>query len=115
MCPHNPSAVNLCFSQTRANRSLHNQPKKVRIDRLKLSRNSLYDFELSRPGAPSLDPRFRTTNGQNHQLFINQIVPIVVLVWPMPSAKHSVYIGLEIERKFLLPDAEIFSHDILRL
>jgi hypothetical protein len=36
------------------------------VSSAKLSRDSLYEFELARPGAPSLDPRFRTADGQNH-------------------------------------------------
>ena len=78
----------------------------------KVLSNSLDDFKPTRPGAPSLDPGFRIADGQHHQLLVNQIVPIGVLARPVPSAKHRVNVGLEVERKFLPPNVEIFFHNL---
>lgn len=42
------------------------------------SYGTLNDSELTCPRAPSLDPRLGITNRENHQLLIEQIVPVIV-------------------------------------
>ena len=59
------------------------------------SRNSLDNREFTSPAAPSLHPGLGTTDGENHQLLIHQVVPIIVCTREVPAAQDRVDVRLE--------------------
>ncbi len=73
---------------------------RVQGARARSSCNTLDDLELSGARAPNLNPRLRITNGQYHQMLVNQSVPVVVLTRPVPPAQHRVNVRILIGWKF---------------
>ena len=78
----------------------------------KFSCDTLNDSELTRPGAPSLNPRLRITNCEQHQMVVHQIVPIIVGTRPVPTTEHCVNIGRAVERKLPHPNSLVIPDNV---
>ena len=72
--------------------------------------DSLDYSELISPRAPNFDPRFVVAKGENHQLLVDQIVPVVIWPWPVPPAQNGINVRLEIKR-ILSPVNVVVSTD----